>query len=101
MHSRHTQSIQNNKFKIYLRYFKENVKDDLDFLPADKRQRFLQSDIIILGVCGQASQIIQNYKFATYLHYVKKDVSDKAKFLHADKHESFLQIDTFQSQRHI
>ena len=100
MHSRHTQSIQNNKFKIYLRHFKENDKDEFDFLPADKRQRFLQSDII-LGVCGQASQIIQNYKFATYLHYVKKQVSGKADFLHVDKHESFLKIDTFQSERHI
>ena len=26
---------------------------ELDFLPADKRQRFLQIDISILGVCGQ------------------------------------------------
>ena len=26
----------------------------LVFLPADKRQRFLESDSIILGVCGQA-----------------------------------------------
>ena len=32
----------------------ENVKDEVDFLPADKRQRFLQIDTIILGVCGQA-----------------------------------------------
>ena len=37
-----------------LQYFKESVKDEVDLLPADKRQRFFQIDIIILGVCGQA-----------------------------------------------
>ena len=32
----------------------ENVKDELDLLPADKRKKFLQIAIIILGVCGLA-----------------------------------------------
>ena len=36
------------------KYVKENVKDEVDFLPADKRWRFLQNDTIILGVYGQA-----------------------------------------------
>ena len=36
-----------------LQYLKENVKDDVDFLPADKTQRFLQIDTRILDVCGQ------------------------------------------------
>ena len=40
-------------FTISLQYGKENVKDKVDFLPADKRQRFLLSDTVILGVCGQ------------------------------------------------
>ena len=31
------------------------MKDELDPLPTDKRQRFLQIAIIILSVCGQAS----------------------------------------------
>ena len=31
-----------------------NMKDEVDFFPADKRQRFLQSNTIILDVCGQA-----------------------------------------------
>ena len=30
------------------------MKDEVDFLPAGKWQRFLQSDTIILGVCDQA-----------------------------------------------
>ena len=41
-------------FTISLQYLKDNVKDEVDFLPADKRQRFLQIDTITLGVCGQA-----------------------------------------------
>ena len=30
------------------------MKDELDLLPTDKLQRFLQIAIIVLGVCGQA-----------------------------------------------
>ena len=30
------------------------MKDELDLLPTDKRQRFFQIAIIILGVCFQA-----------------------------------------------
>ena len=52
--ARHVKRTQNNKFIISLQYLKENVKDDVDFLPDDIRQRFLQSYAIILGVCGQA-----------------------------------------------
>ena len=52
--ARHAQSTQNNNFIISLQYLKENLKDELDLLPTDKRQRFLQIAIIILGVCGQA-----------------------------------------------
>ena len=32
-----SQSTQNNKFTISLQYGKENVKDEVNFLPADKR----------------------------------------------------------------
>ena len=45
---------KNDKFIISWQYLKENVKVEVDFLPVDKRQRFLQIDSIILGVCGQA-----------------------------------------------
>ena len=53
--ARHAQSSQNDMFAISLQYLKENVKDEVDFLPTDKCERFLQVDIIILDVCGQAS----------------------------------------------
>ena len=46
--ARHVQSTQNNKYTISLQYPRENVKDQDDFLPADKSQRFLQSDTVIL-----------------------------------------------------
>ena len=45
--ARHAQSIQSSMFTISLQFLKENVKNEVDFLPADKRQRFIQSDIII------------------------------------------------------
>ena len=32
----------------------ENIKGEVDFLPADKQQRFLQVDTTILGMCGKA-----------------------------------------------
>ena len=64
VHSWLTQSIQNNKFLIFLQYLQENVKDEVDYLPADKHQRFLQ-----------------------------KEVRDEVDFLHAGKHQTFLQID--------
>ena len=53
--ARHSQSTQHDNFTISLHHLKENVKDKVDFLPADKHVRLLQSDTIILDVCGQAS----------------------------------------------
>ena len=37
-----------------LQYLKENIKDEVDLLLADKHEIFLQIDIIILGVGDQA-----------------------------------------------
>ena len=47
-----------------MQYLQENVKDEVDYMPADKHQRFLQ-----------------------------KEVRDKVDFLHAGKHQTFPQID--------
>ena len=46
-----------NKFAISLQYLRENLKYKVDFLFADKYQRLLQIDTVILGVCGQACPI--------------------------------------------
>ena len=95
--ARHAQSTQNNKLTISVRYLKENVKDEVYFLPVDKHQSSLQ---IILAACGQGAQITQNNKFTVSLQYLKKEVSGVIDFLHADKHKSFLQFDmTFDGNR--
>ena len=39
--ARHAQSTQNRNFAISLQYIVENVKDEIGFLPADQRQKFL------------------------------------------------------------
>ena len=92
--TRLAQSTQNNKFAISLQYLKENGKNEVDFLPADKHQRFLKIDTIILGVCSQACVNYSKYKFAIFLQYFLKEVSDEVVFLHADKHERFAQFNT-------
>ena len=51
--ARQAENTQNNKFAISLQYLKENAKDEVDFLSADKYQMFLQIDTIVLRVCGQ------------------------------------------------
>ena len=37
--ARHAPSTQNNKFVISLHHLKVNIKDEVDFLPADKRHK--------------------------------------------------------------
>ena len=62
---------------------------------AEKHQRFLQIDTIILYACvARHAQITQNNKFFISLQYLKKEVSDEVDILHVDKNESYLQIDT-------
>ena len=39
--ARHGQSTQ-NQFTMSLQYLKENLKDEVGFLPADKRQKFFK-----------------------------------------------------------
>ena len=68
------------------------MKDEVDFLPADKRQRIPQIDTIVLSVCDQTRPPLLSK--ITSLQYLKKEVSDEVDFLHADKHESFLQINS-------
>ena len=42
----------NDNFPISFQYLKENRKNEVDFLLADKHQIFPQIDTIILDVCG-------------------------------------------------
>ena len=61
--------ITNLQYHCYISNKMERMK--LAFLLADKRQRFLQIDTIILGVTRHA-QITQNNKFAISLQYLEK-----------------------------
>ena len=67
------------------------MTDEVDFLP--NRQRFLQSDTIILDVCGQACPNYPKYK-VYYFSSVSLERSELiVDFLHANKHEGLLQTD--------
>ena len=44
------QSSQNSKFAMSLQYLRKEVKDEVDFLHADKHQSFLQVDFNTLGI---------------------------------------------------
>ena len=66
------------------------MKKEVDFLPVDECQQFLQM-IPSFWVCvARHAQISQNNKFAISLQYLKKEVSDEVDFLHANKHGSAL-----------
>ena len=52
--ARHVQITQNKKFAISLQYLKKEVSDEVDFLHADKHERFLQIDTKIFDGDGQA-----------------------------------------------
>ena len=47
---KHSQSSQNNKFANFLQYLKKEVRDQVDFLYAEKHQSVLQVDFNTLGV---------------------------------------------------
>ena len=44
----HAQITQNNKFAIFLQYFKKELSDEVDFLHADKHLSFPQIDTMAL-----------------------------------------------------
>ena len=60
------------------------MKDEVDFLPAGKQ--FLQSDTIILDVCGQTCP---NYPKYQVCYFSMKFCN----FLHIDKHANSPQLD--------
>ena len=55
--ARHTQSTQNNKLAISMQYLKQNVNDEVVFLPEDKHQRFLQLILSFYGCVPRHAQI--------------------------------------------
>ena len=82
---KHSQSSQKSKFVMSLQYLKKEVRDEVDFLHADKHQSFLQVDFntlsikvfykvilsLLMGMIKH-SQSTQSNKFAISLQYLKK-----------------------------
>ena len=81
------QSNQNSKFAMFLQYLKKEVRDEVNFLHADKHQNYLQGDFNTLGPkvsyklvlsllmsMIKHSQSTQSNNFATSLQYLKKEV---------------------------
>ena len=99
------QSSQNSKFAITLQYLKKEVRDEVNFLHADKHESFLQVDFntfdikvsytvipsLLMGTIKH-SQSTQSKKFVISLQYLKKEVTDGVHFLHAGKHQSFYEL---------
>ena len=81
------QSNQNSKFAMFLQYLKKEVRDEVNFLHADKHQSYLQGDFNTLGTkvsykvvlsllmsMIKHSQSTQSNNFAISLQYLKKEV---------------------------
>ena len=83
----HTQITQNNKFAISFQNIKKEVSDEVDFVHAEKRESFLQINIIILIGMVKNSQSSPNNNFPMFLQDLKKKkkVRDGVHFLLADK----------------
>ena len=92
---KHSQNFQNVKFKMSLQYLQKQVRDEVDFLHADKHQSFLQvyfnnlgikvfHKLILLLLMGiiKHFQSTKINKFAISLQYLKKEVNDGVHFLH-------------------
>ena len=103
-----SQSSQNIKFAMALKYLQKLVRDKVDFLHADKLQSFLQVyfNILVAKVSYQLilsllmdmmkhSQSTQINKFAISLQYLKKKVREGVHFLHLDKYQSFYKLALF------
>ena len=51
---KHFQSFQNSKFEMPLQYLKKEVRDEVDFVHADKHKSFLQVDFNTLVIGHQS-----------------------------------------------
>ena len=87
------------------KYLKKEVRDEVDFLHADKHQSFLQVNFNTFGIkisykvilsllmnLIKHSQSTQSNKFGKSLQYLKNKVRDGVHFLHLHKHQSFYKL---------
>ena len=74
----------------------KSMGDEVDFLPADKHENFLQIDSITLGVHSLACPQYpgQVYNIFAIKKSLKENVKDEVDFLPADIRQMFSQNDT-------
>ena len=72
---KHSQSTQSNKCAISLQYLKEEVRDGVHFLHADKNQVFYNLALSFFVEVARHVQSTQNKKLVIFLQYLKRKVS--------------------------
>ena len=101
---KHSQSSQNSKFAMSLQ---KKVRDEVDFLHADKHQSFLQVDFntlsikvsskvllsLLMGIIKH-SQSTQSNKFTISVYAIsQKEVRNGVHFLRAEKYQRFYNVE--------
>ena len=71
---KYSRSSQNNKFAVSLQYLKKEVRDEVNFLHADKHQNFYKLALSFLMEVARHVQSTQNRKLVKFLQYIKKKV---------------------------
>ena len=91
---KYSQSSQNSKFAISLRYLQKKVRDGVDILHPNKRINIKVSYKLISYLTSMIkhSQSIQSGKFVISLQYLQKKSYTRNGVLHADKHQKFRQV---------
>ena len=102
---KHSQSSQNSNFSMSLQYLEKEVRDEVDFLDADKHQSFYKL-ISALWVSNFPTRWYYHYWSAwssvlkvlkvtslQYLYNNSKKGRNEIHFLHADKHQNFYKLD--------
>ena len=73
---KHSQSSPKSKFVMSLQYLRKEVRDEVDFLHANKHQNILQVDLKILDIQVSCKVVLSllmgRIKFAISLKYLKK-----------------------------
>ena len=74
---KHSQSSQNSKFVMSLQYLKKDVRDEVEFLHADKHQSFLQVNFNTMDIkvsyqviMSSLMDMIKHLTKVTTLHYI-------------------------------
>ena len=68
-----------------MQYLQKSIGDEVDFLPADKHESFVQVIVSLLGLHTRHAHDTQNDRFTTSLQYLKENVKDEVNILHEDK----------------